>query len=172
MCQRLDSEQELMTCSTDGVVYAWDCDVVDPVDRIVDPNRIRLNRIVMSPSGKFVAVCGEDHQVKVFDVRAPDHALLAVGLGHSNTVRSIAWSPDEKQLVSVGDDCCICVWNFYVSAYCTRNTRTHTYTYARPEHILPGVHTHTHTANLRHMHCTTHTPAHTTSDAGLSNRPR
>ena len=113
MAQRVDSEQELVTCSTDGVMYAWDCDVPDPVDRIDDPNRIRLNCISMSPSGRFVAVCGEDHQVKVFDVQRRDHPLLAVGLGHSGAVRRVDWSPDEKQLVSVGDDCCICVWNWY-----------------------------------------------------------
>ena len=113
MCQRQDSEQELLTCSTNGVIYSWDCDVPDPVDRIVDPNRIRLNCVSMSPSGKFLAACGDDHQVKVYDMTRQDHPLLAVGLGHSGFVKSVAWSPDEKQLVSVGEDCCICVWNFY-----------------------------------------------------------
>ena len=40
-------------------------------------------------------------------------ALLAATLGHSARVLSLRWSPDEKQIVSVGADCCICVWNFF-----------------------------------------------------------
>jgi WD40 repeat protein len=28
-------------------------------------------------------------------------------------VASLRWSPDERQVVSVGDDGCVCVWNFY-----------------------------------------------------------
>ena len=53
----------------------------------------------------------EDNQTKVYDIRS--ESLIAVGIGHSSNVRSLEWSPDERQLVSVGNDCCICVWNFY-----------------------------------------------------------
>ena len=28
-------------------------------------------------------------------------------------VASVRWSPDEKQLISVAEDCSIIVWNFY-----------------------------------------------------------
>ena len=72
---------------------------------------MRLNKVSMSPSGRYVAVCGEDNQTKVYDIRS--ESLIAVGIGHSSNVRSLEWSPDERQLVSVGNDCCICVWNFY-----------------------------------------------------------
>ena len=37
--------------------------------------------------------------------------LIASGVCHSSRVNSVKWSPDEKQLVSVGDDCSICVWS-------------------------------------------------------------
>ena len=39
--------------------------------------------------------------------------LLAVGDGHSSTVRSLRFSPDAKQLVSVGDDGACLVWNIF-----------------------------------------------------------
>lgn len=42
--------------------------------------------------------------------------LMAQGHGHSDDVAALCWSPDEKQVLSVGDDCCICVWNFYGEA--------------------------------------------------------
>ena len=35
------------------------------------------------------------------------------GVGHSGAVRSVAFSPDDRQLISVGEDGCIFVWNVY-----------------------------------------------------------
>jgi WD40 repeat protein len=111
MSQRQDSEQELVTAGYDGYLLFWDCDVREPVQAMLDPNRMKLNAIKTSPSGQFFAVCGDDHQVKLFDVVS--EKLLAVGHGHSGAVNSLHWSPDERQVVSVGNECCICVWNFY-----------------------------------------------------------
>ena len=31
----------------------------------------------------------------------------------SPEVAQAGWSPDGRQIVSVGKDCCICVWNFF-----------------------------------------------------------
>ena len=36
----------------------------------------------MSPSGRYVAVCGEDNQTKVYDIRSES---IAVGIGHLAT---------------------------------------------------------------------------------------
>ena len=38
---------------------------------------------------------------------------MAVGMGHSDFVKGLRWSPDERQIVSVGVDRCVCVWNFF-----------------------------------------------------------
>ena len=40
-------------------------------------------------------------------------APISVGIAHSNEVTAAHFSPDGKQVVSVGKDCCICVWNFF-----------------------------------------------------------
>ena len=114
LAQRCDSELELVTAGSDGRILFWDADEDAPVQNILDPNRMRLNWVSMSPSGQFVAVCGEDHQTKIYDVQT--ESLVAVGIGHSSNVTCIVWSPDERQCVSVGDDCCVCVWNFYGTA--------------------------------------------------------
>ncbi|ETI42043.1 hypothetical protein L917_12232 [Phytophthora nicotianae] len=109
--QRVDSETEIVTAGADGRLLFWDCDEPDPVQFIVDPSRLKVTCAQVSPSGRFIATCGEDCEVKLFDVGSS--ALLASARGHSNTVNALAWSPDERQLVSVGADSCICVWNFY-----------------------------------------------------------
>lgn len=109
MSQRLDSELELITVSSHGDVFFWDCDEKDPVGMLDEFGE--LTGVQVSPSGAYVAVCGKDCSVKVWDIRTQQ--LVAVGVGHSQPVTKVHWSPDQKQLVSVDLGCCICVWNFY-----------------------------------------------------------
>lgn len=114
MTQRLDREDELITVGVDGRIMTWDCDMADPVDVLLDPNRMRLNSVAVSPlTGKFLAVCGDDHQVKVYSL--VDEGLVACCHGHSGKAVELRWSPDEKQLVSVSVDATIVVWNWYGS---------------------------------------------------------
>jgi cilia- and flagella-associated protein 52 len=40
-------------------------------------------------------------------------ALLAEGKGHSGSICSVKFSPDDRQIVSVGLDGNILVWNVY-----------------------------------------------------------
>ncbi|KAJ0402816.1 hypothetical protein P43SY_007358 [Pythium insidiosum] len=109
--QRLDSETEIVTAGADGRVFFWDCDIVEPVAALLDPSHLRIAALRVSPSGRYLATGGEDCTVKVYDLRTM--ALVAVASGHSETVNCVAWSPDERQLVSVGSDSCVCVWNVY-----------------------------------------------------------
>ena len=40
--------------------------------------------------------------------------VIAMGAGHSAPVRSLQFSPDGKQLVSVGEDAAVLVWNIFL----------------------------------------------------------
>ena len=111
MTQLTMGDHELITVGTDGRVMFWDCDVREAIDALWDPNRDRLNAVQLSPSGRFLAYCGDDCAVKLFDLS--EGRLVAVGVSHSGPVNCLRWSPDERQLISVGQECCICVWNFY-----------------------------------------------------------
>ena len=75
---------------------------------------MRMTCVSVSPSGTYLAVSG-GQLVSIFDL-ASGIRLMAQGQGHSDSVVSLAWSPDEKQVLSAGDDCCVCVWNFYGAA--------------------------------------------------------
>jgi len=109
MTQRLDSEQELVTASTQGDVLFWDCDEAGHVGMLQEFGN--LNGLQTSPNGDYIAVCSEDCSVKVWSMATQQ--LVAVGVGHSHPVSRLCWSPDQKQLVSVDKGCCMCVWNFY-----------------------------------------------------------
>ena len=105
----------MITAGRDGCLRTWDSDYFEAVESFYDPNRMCLNDIMVSPSGKFLAVCGDDFLLKVYDIATAQPQLIAVGTGHCNIARSLSWSPDEKQILTVGDDSCICVWNFFLA---------------------------------------------------------
>jgi WD40 repeat protein len=67
--------------------------------------------IGVSNGGGVFATGGTDHMVKFWDYASGQ--LLMDGVGHSGTVRGLQFSPDDRQLISVGDDGCIFIWNCY-----------------------------------------------------------
>jgi WD40 repeat protein len=40
-------------------------------------------------------------------------SLEGTSSGHSLPALALKWSPDEKQVISAGDDCGIYIWNFF-----------------------------------------------------------
>eukprot|EP00656_Telonema_subtile_P052062 TRINITY_DN7148_c0_g2_i9.p1 TRINITY_DN7148_c0_g2~~TRINITY_DN7148_c0_g2_i9.p1 ORF type:complete len:551 (-),score=116.14 TRINITY_DN7148_c0_g2_i9:242-1894(-) len=111
MAQRKDHEWELITTHGPGIMLQWDCDIADSVKKWEDPRGSRTSCMAMSPSGKYLAVGCDDFSVKMWDVAGD--TVISVCLGHSAPVVDVKWSPDERQFVSVAQDCAICVWNFY-----------------------------------------------------------
>ena len=100
-------------------VLFWDCDVAEPVLGLSVPSRVQISCAAVSPRGTFLALCG-DYVVLVLELintapgaPAQQPRPVAQGYGHSNEVVALQWSPDERQIVSVGKDCCVSVWNFY-----------------------------------------------------------
>ena len=81
------------------------------MQEILDPSRLPLKTLAVSPSGRYLAFGGDDLLVKVADFATNE--VVAIGVGHSKGVVSVQWTPDEKQLVSAGEDASICVWNFF-----------------------------------------------------------
>ena len=65
----------------------------------------------INAEGTLLATGGTDQLVKLWDYARG--TCLADGVGHSNTIVSLAFSPDGKQLISVGQDGNIFVWNVY-----------------------------------------------------------
>ncbi len=70
---------------------------------------VRINQV--AHRSDIMATGGTDNTVRVWDVRMGK--LLQEGVGHSAKVTGLQFSPDDKQLVSVGDDGCVFVWNVY-----------------------------------------------------------
>jgi len=99
----------LVTCGNNCPVLFWDCDIVDPVDKIDYP--YKLVTISVSPSGKYVAMGSETAEVLLFEVATKK--FIGRYSSHSDTITKLKWSPDEKQIVSVSTDASMCIWNFF-----------------------------------------------------------
>ena len=67
--------------------------------------------ITLSNDGALFATAGTAMTVKLWDFNTLE--LLAVGEGHSGSVNDLKFSPDDRQIVSVGDDGNVFVWNIY-----------------------------------------------------------
>jgi WD40 repeat protein len=112
MTQRKDSEHELITSDVLGRLMHWDIDYREAVLVIQDPTRTATRKCSVSPSGRFLAFAGDDTVLKVLELRSGK--VISLGQGHSGAIKSLSWTPDERQIVTGGDDCCLCVWNFYI----------------------------------------------------------
>ena len=123
MVQRKDGEHEIITVDALSRVVAWDESYPNPVSVYIDPSKTKLCATALSPCGKFLATAGLDSSIKILYVESvyatPTSTTtnidgpVSVGLGHSANVTSLSWTPDGKQLISVGEDSTVCIWNFY-----------------------------------------------------------
>jgi WD40 repeat protein len=55
---------------------------------------------------------GDDQLLKILEIVSGK--VMSLGQGHSLTINDLVWTFDERQIVSAGEDGCLCVWNFYL----------------------------------------------------------
>jgi WD40 repeat protein len=116
LSQRKDHEKEILTVGLDGRLLFWDVDFADPVGCLtpscpyMDGNS-KLLCGAISPNGRYLACAGQEHLLYLFDLQTCQQIQALEG--HSKAVVRMAWSPDEKQLVTVSEDSCVAVWNFF-----------------------------------------------------------
>ena len=110
LSQRRDCEREVLSCGLDGRILFWDIDVSDPVGCFHEP-LVKFTCIAVSPDGRYVAA-GSDHSwVYIFDLA--DSRKIQEQEGHTGSITSIVWSPDQKQIITTSIDSSVAVWNFF-----------------------------------------------------------
>jgi WD40 repeat protein len=88
-----------------GEVALWDF----ASDRLIPLHARQAADIRYSGSGRLLAVTDWERQLRLFDGRTGE--ALAGLRGHLGAVAAVAFTPDERQLVTGGDDSWMVVWN-------------------------------------------------------------
>ena len=63
---------------------------------------------IRSHNGKYVATGGTEGIVRLWELES--FTMVSEVSGHSNTINSLQWTPDDKQIVSGGEDGSIFLW--------------------------------------------------------------
>jgi WD40 repeat protein len=101
----------VLSVGSEKKVTYWDLRSAEPV-RVIDYGRETEGMsISLSNDNRYFVTAGSDQAVRLWDFRTG--RCLSEGLGHSKTVLKARFSEDDKQVVSVGTDGCILVWNIW-----------------------------------------------------------
>lgn len=68
-----------------------------------------ITALAIDPTGRFVALGGDDHLVRVWDLA--ESRLARVLEAHQDWVRTLTFSPNGEMLVTSGNDRRVIVWN-------------------------------------------------------------
>ena len=71
-----------------------------------------LNSIAISHSNKYFAVGGQSGVVRLYDFAAG--RFIVEARAHSSAITSVAFSGDDRQVISTGRDGLIAIWNIFL----------------------------------------------------------
>lgn len=104
-------ERLVLSAGQEKRISFWDLRIETPVHVIQKAHDEEATCIAVAHALDVFATGGSDRLVKLWDYSSGQ--LIMDGVGHSGSVRALAFSPDDRQLVSVGDDGSVFVWNVY-----------------------------------------------------------
>ena len=103
------SEQMCVCRSSDGALFATAGQDHKVPNRNPNPNHNHIPNPSPSPSP---SPNPNPNQVRVWHFESAK--MVCEGIGHSRAISAMQFSPDDKQLVSVGVDGSVLLWNVYV----------------------------------------------------------
>ena len=100
----------LFSSSTDGTLFAWDLNEVQPTAIPYAQENAQLLALALSPDGKRIAIGDANGVIYLFN--ASDGKPVAAPLrGHEDSILGLAFHPDGQLLASASRDHTIRLWN-------------------------------------------------------------
>ena len=113
-------EEILISASDDGCIGIWDPRVKHAVDFI--ETEFPITAIAFAEAGTEIYTGGIDNDVKVWDIRKKEVAYRMTG--HTDTITSVAVSPDSQSLLTYSHDGLARTWDIRPFAPMDRAVKT------------------------------------------------
>jgi len=116
MVQSQTGEFELIAATSNGWLLVWDHELTELIEAVDckpmmrDPN-LSILSCALTKSCKYLS-CGNSVG-ELFVLNWEDRKLICRDDIHSNGISSMAWTPDDKQIITSSADSSIAVSNFY-----------------------------------------------------------
>jgi len=102
-------QSQILTTGTDRKLTYWDVVDAAPI-RILDGSATdAINALAISADGECFVSGGGDRLLKLYGY--DEGVMRCVGVGHSGAITAIEMAPDQKTIVSVGEEGAIFIWN-------------------------------------------------------------
>jgi len=101
-------ESQFISCGTDHKITFWDSTDMAAVRILEGSETAALHGLDISSEGDFFASCSADKTIKIWHY--DEGVCWYTGIGHAGPVSKVKISPDERHVLSIGNDTSICIW--------------------------------------------------------------
>jgi len=99
-----------LTTGTDRQISYYDASDCSVIRVINGSNSGSVEALSIDREGSYFVSGGADRIVKLWHY--DEGCLQYTGVGHSGTITAVAISPDQKNIISVGNEGAIFIWKF------------------------------------------------------------
>uniref|UniRef100_A0A8C3GHI0 WD repeat-containing protein 90 n=1 Tax=Cairina moschata TaxID=8855 RepID=A0A8C3GHI0_CAIMO len=100
---------ELLVSTSSNKILVLDAKTGRLVREVSPVHKVSCSSLALSKDARYLLTAG-DKVIKVWDYQISGRALSQVYIGHSEPVRQVAFTPDQRHVISVGD--AIFLWDF------------------------------------------------------------